>query len=469
MSDVGAIETAAGTRPWQPKLWAAALRATADPTQWALFRSKAVCDGVCAATPGWRSWAFDLGCKPGGTNQPKSFVATSDEVFFGAYARMAPLHRHAYEIVQGPCHMYFDLEGEGSLRDDGDELAEEVAAAACAVLTELAAAQGVRVNVEVVAIDSAHADKFSRHLVLLVAPANGGKPILLCGPRDAGQVAARVAARVGAAAAAIIDEAVYSDGRCLRLLGSAKLAGKHVAPLVLNGGRSSVAWTELPLAEQARRALAAPNGGDGGLRLLEVQPAPTAATPAMPARAVAAWPDTPCAAAPAASLAGAAAPAAVASSPDEEAWRRRWRRVTSMPLLDTRLKHPRVLERRRGTGLPPAPWAQLGAWAAAQLAALGCAGVTGWELVVADWPAERLLYVTGRGGRCAHVGRQHRSENLLLALDLLNGVAFQQCWDRQCVVRLRDGGYRKARAAIGLIPGELLGWRWEAVSVGSGF
>ena len=141
-----------------------ALGATADPTQWSLFRSKAECDSVCAATPGWRSWAFDLGCKPGGTNQPKSFVATSAEVFFGAYARMVPLHRHAYEIVQGPCNLYFDLEGEGPLRDDGELQAVKIAAAACAMLAELAATQDVRVTVEVVTIDSAHADKFSRHL-----------------------------------------------------------------------------------------------------------------------------------------------------------------------------------------------------------------------------------------------------------------------------------------------------------------
>ena len=220
--------TTAGSRPWQPELWAVALGATADPTQWSLFRSKAECDSVCAATPGWRSWAFDLGCKLGGTNQPKSFVATSAEVFFGAYARMVPLHRHAYEIVQGPCNLYFDLEGEGPLRDDGELQAVKIAAAACAMLAELAAAQDVRVTVEVVAIDSAHADKFSRHLVLLMATADGGEPILLCGPRDAGQVAARVAERVGKVAAAIIDDGVYSDGRCLRLLGSAKLAGKHV-------------------------------------------------------------------------------------------------------------------------------------------------------------------------------------------------------------------------------------------------
>ena len=92
----------------QPALWEAALRATADPTKWSLFGRKAACDSFCAARPGWRSWAIDLGRKPGGTGHPKSFIAAEPGVFFAAYARFAPQQRHAYEIVQGPCNLFFD-------------------------------------------------------------------------------------------------------------------------------------------------------------------------------------------------------------------------------------------------------------------------------------------------------------------------------------------------------------------------
>ena len=33
-------------------------------------------------------------------------------VFLAAYALLLPVHRHAYEIVDGPCHVFFDLEQE---------------------------------------------------------------------------------------------------------------------------------------------------------------------------------------------------------------------------------------------------------------------------------------------------------------------------------------------------------------------
>ena len=82
--------------------------AASDPTKWSLFGRKAACDSFCAARPGWRSWAIDLGRKPGGTGHPKSFIAAEPGVFFAAYARFAPQQRHAYEIVQGPCNLFFD-------------------------------------------------------------------------------------------------------------------------------------------------------------------------------------------------------------------------------------------------------------------------------------------------------------------------------------------------------------------------
>jgi hypothetical protein len=108
-------------------------------------------------------------------------------------------------------------------------------------MTELAAAQhqvGV-VRVDTVAIDSAHRDKFSRHL-LLVMSTEHGELVLLRGPREAGAFAARVAKRVGRAAL-VIDCSVYAPGRCYRLVGSSKLSGAHVHEIAglakLSGGR----------------------------------------------------------------------------------------------------------------------------------------------------------------------------------------------------------------------------------------
>ena len=50
--------------------------------------------------------------------------------------------------------------------------------------------------------------------------------------------------------------------------------------------------------------------------------------------------------------------------------------------------------------------------------------------MAAEWPEERLLHLVARGGRCAHVGRAHHSNNVMLTVDLMNGLAFQRCWGR---------------------------------------
>ena len=43
----------------------------------------------------------------------------------------------------------------------------------------------------------------------------------------------------------------------------------------------------------------------------------------------------------------------------------------------------------------------------------------------------------------------------MLTIDMLNWHAWQRCWDRQCVVRLEERGYRKARALVSAVPLEL--------------
>ena len=63
------------------------------------------------------------------------------------------------------------------------------------------------VRIDTVAIDSAHKDKFSRHLLLVLRSTE--HRVLLRGPREAGAVAARVAERVGRAAL-VIDRSVYA-------------------------------------------------------------------------------------------------------------------------------------------------------------------------------------------------------------------------------------------------------------------
>ena len=55
--------------------------------------------------------------------------------------------------------------------------------------------------------------------------------------------------------------------------------------------------------------------------------------------------------------------------------------------------------------------------------------------MAAEWPEERLLHLVA-------VGAAPTSAAVMLTVDLMNGLAFQRCYDHQCVVRLPGGGYR---------------------------
>lgn len=123
---------------------------------------------MCAQQPGWRPWAYDLGKRdPNASNHPKAFVAAPDDTFLAAYALVPAEHRHAYEVVAGPCDLFLDLEREGEQWQHGSVLAEVVEEAACAVVSEMAALQRLQVRVDTITIDCDHAAKFSRHLVRL--------------------------------------------------------------------------------------------------------------------------------------------------------------------------------------------------------------------------------------------------------------------------------------------------------------
>ena len=96
------------------------------------------------------------------------------ETFVAAYARVPPEHRHAYEVVDGPCDLFLDLERTGEHWRHGSVLAEAVEAAACTVVAELAAEQRLQVRIDTIVLDCDHAAKFSRHLLVRVAQAASG-------------------------------------------------------------------------------------------------------------------------------------------------------------------------------------------------------------------------------------------------------------------------------------------------------
>lgn len=76
--------------------------------------------------------------------------------------------------------------------------------------------------------------------------------------------------------------------------------------------------------------------------------------------------------------------------------------------------------------------------------------IASWQLQVLE--GELLLrLIPWAGGPCACRGREHRSNSVLLTIDLSTGEAFQQCFDRQCVVP-RNGGCVVASAFVGVAP-----------------
>ena len=124
---------------------------------------------------------------------------------------MPPEHRHAYEVIEGPCDLFLDLERTGEHWRHGSVLAEAVEAAACTVVAGLAAEQRLQVRIDTIVLDCDHAAKFSRHLLVRVT-SHGSERVLWRCPRDVGAVVARVAELVGDDAAEVIDRCVYANG-----------------------------------------------------------------------------------------------------------------------------------------------------------------------------------------------------------------------------------------------------------------
>lgn len=137
-----------------------------------------------------------------------------------------------------------------------------------------------------------------------------------------------------------------------------------------------------------------------------------------------------------------------------------WPRHTEMPLLDTpRLPHRTIALRLAGKAQEvPEPLQALFGWATEQLARCSGGEAMSWRYERASSPEEALLHITGdANGVCAHIGREHTSWHVMVTVDILNGLAWQRCWDHRCVrVVAADGAYVKAKHALGAVPEECL-------------
>jgi len=457
-----------------------------------------------------RAWAFDLPSRDGG-GAPKAYVAASAPVFAALYEGLPPASRNAYEVIDAalPCWVYFDLEFVRSatlnLAVDGERLSTLVVDTAVAILEEAlseaeqavelhgadaalarrAVAEG-RLEVEVVALDSHRVDKWSRHAILrphLLLPSGARVPLLLASQEQAGRVAKAVIARLGqqldvdkrggGGVACFVDKSVYSCNRAFRLVGSSKLGSTAV--LTLSDGATSLPGllgsrpSSLPLSAQLRLSLVNPElapcaAAGGGLA-----DGPRAwATLELPRDAPAA-PRRPPASLPAGggggsrdgggggagSRDGGGGAGRNADGASLREWCAKYDQVTDAPLRDwPKVPHPFLESTRKGKGAPPSPLDKVAAWAAAKFAswpgaAPGCS-VEMWTYVRAGNPSERLLHLTARGTRfCFHKGAAHMSNKTMITVDLQSGVAWQRCWDVEC---MQDGiccGQIKARYCLG--------------------
>ena len=144
------------------------------------------------------------------------------------------------------------------------------------------------------------------------------------------------------------------------------------------------------------------------------------------------------------------------------------RRPSVMPLLNMpRLPYPAVECCRSGTlqSAPPALMPLL-LWASEQLRALGAVESAKWQYQdtcvprhhrrrCSTSPAPAVSVARGGASAWAHIGRAHASQHVMVTLDLCNELAWQRCWDQECV-RTVGRGYVKARRALGCIPVDLV-------------
>lgn len=189
------------------------------PTQAAAF---AVAD---ASTSPTRVWGLELD-----SSGRRRFLVATTETLWAYYRRLMREGRraHIYEIIRrgAVCKAYFDLEfaREGEARlVDGDALTEEVVQAVGEVAAEWTGRAGWRPELDVGAVVggvvrllSSTPEKYSVHLVFpaLVFSSNAA----------AGDFAREVEARLGdqARGLGLVDMGVYTPNRCFRLVGSSK-------------------------------------------------------------------------------------------------------------------------------------------------------------------------------------------------------------------------------------------------------
>lgn len=149
----------------------------------------------------------------------KRYICSSYEEFWSRYSRMTDDERHHYEIIRGPCHLYFDVE---YIYKEADDVKEKFGDVSCALFDFIEVTKKVCMHCEfankfeLFMLDSSDQSKFSKHLIFkmylddtpVMLKSNAECSILLSLIRQEWNDTYK-----------IIDDTVYTKNRLFRLIG----------------------------------------------------------------------------------------------------------------------------------------------------------------------------------------------------------------------------------------------------------
>jgi hypothetical protein len=102
------------------------------------------------------------------------------------------------------------------------------------------------------------------------------------------------------------------------------------------------------------------------------------------------------------------------------------------------VEKPACVTRIQSRGCEPSPFADIDV----VVRGLACKGGVQGEIRAWSWLQNWMVYQIDKNKWCDNVGRPHKSNGIMFNVDLVNGIAYQTCWDHDCK------GYRSTGTAL---------------------
>ena len=381
-------------------------RAQQDLPQLHLFSVETPCSA--AARGEEEGGGGDTEAAAEGAGSTRHYVVCSYEAMWARHAATAPAARHLYEGIRdgAPCHMYFDIEflyadWPGSDWDRGDRA---VAAFEDAVRGAAELTYGHAVAC-VLDLDSSTATKFSRHVLVKLdgavfadnaAVGSFVRAVLRAQAADAASpVYYESSAATGGVRRCMVDTAVYTRNRFMRMLGSCKWGRTAVFALL---PRCRALYSSDRAAFLASLICNIGTDGIRAARLAAVMPALLPPVPDDRVPGLLADPSRDVSLEPGAALRSG-------SSSSGGSGTEYMPGSTPFPMLE------RFVEQH--------VCAQGGAHGTVRACRVNAAGT------VATFSVSGNRF-------CECVGRQHRHNNVLVVCEVYNGVWYRRCLDPDC-------------------------------------